>query len=93
MKAAGFIIILSILLSLMGPVTLTTPPGQNITVIVTLDVCHGDIFSFSAKSHLTGIFTDICNITFFSSSEALESVTEEFTMPLLSFQLDRPPKA
>jgi hypothetical protein len=92
MKTVGFIVILSILISLSGPFSLTTPVKQNIKSIVTLDVCHSDTVSLFANSHVTGICVDNCTITYFSSSEILENSPVAFTMPLLSFKLDRPPK-
>lgn len=92
MKATGLIIIISILLSLSGPITLTTPAKQSTTSIVTLDVCRtGHLFSVSPQSPF--IFEHTAALSVPEGISSVDGLTTLFMPFITTAGIDRPPQA
>lgn len=93
MKTRAMLVILSLLFSILPPVTLTVSASGNdaAVFIATIDVCHAQGSGLSADSDSLFIIPDSIPVSTPTICEAEFVTTDIFYRFLTPFELDRPP--
>lgn len=93
MKISTFFLLASLMLTITAPFTLHISPADNITVLVTLDVCHASNAAISVNGETPAVQQSIFILALYSLTEYYDAANFPTKPSVVISQKDRPPKA
>ncbi len=94
MRLSGTLILLTILLSLLSPLTVhaAVSPDHSVTYLVTLDVCHAPGSPVSVNTDTPSLHESPGIPMPFAPLEFIEACKPVFVSFLFSFPIEQPPR-
>jgi len=94
MKLKSLLVLIMLIASVVVPAKLYISTSQNsqMTIIITLDVCHASDASLSVNTDIPSLHECLCNPVLFESEALLTVNKTSSASSWFSIQIERPPR-